>query len=221
MLEARKRTAVLISGRGSNLAALIAAAAKPDYPAEMALVLSDRPDAGGLDVARQSGIPAEGIDRRGFATRPGFERALDATLGDAGIELVCLAGFMRLLSPTFVEMWRDRLLNIHPSLLPAFPGLDTHARALSAGVKVHGATVHFVRAEVDNGPIVAQAAVAVLPDDTPEALAARVLAVEHRLYPLALRLVASGAVKVMEERVVGPTDQASAAQPALLSPPLT
>ena len=184
------------------MAALIAAAAAPDYPAEIALVLSDRPEAGGLDIARQSGIPGAVVDRSGFATKADFEAALDAALRDAGVEIVCLAGFMRLLSPGFVEAWRDRLLNIHPSLLPAFPGLGTHARALAAGIRTHGATVHFVRAEVDSGPIVTQAAVAVLPDDTPEMLAARVLAVEHRIYPLALKLVAGGAAKVVEERVV-------------------
>ena len=215
MADRRKRTAVLISGRGSNMAALIAAAAEPDYPAEIALVLSDRPAAGGLDIATQSGIPGVVVDRRGFATKADFEAALDAALRDAGIEIVCLAGFMRLLSPGFVEAWRDRLLNIHPSLLPAFPGLETHARALAAGVRIHGATAHFVRAEVDSGPIVAQAAVAVLPDDTPEILAARVLAAEHRIYPLALKLVAGGAAKVVEERVVIASDSSdrASAQP--------
>ena len=141
------------------------------------------------------------LDRREFATKAAFEAKLDAALRDAGIELICLAGFMRLLSAGFVEAWRDRILNIHPSLLPLFPGLDTHARALAAGVRLHGATVHFVRAEMDTGPIVAQGAVPVLPGDTPETLAARVLEVEHRLYPLALKLVAGGRAKVVGNRV--------------------
>ncbi len=212
MREARRKTAVLISGRGSNMAALIAAAAEPDYPAEIALVVSDRPDAAGLDFARQSRVAATIVDRQGSSTRASFEAALDETLKAARIDLVCLAGFMRLLSPAFVDLWRDRLLNIHPSLLPAFPGLHTHERALAAGVKLHGATVHFVRAETDQGPIVAQEAVAVLPGDTPETLAARVLAAEHRIYPLALKLVASGKARVVEERVMiaDPPDQAPA-----------
>jgi phosphoribosylglycinamide formyltransferase 1 len=202
MAERRRRVAVLISGRGSNLAALLAAARAPDYPATVALVISDNPDAGGLRLARANDVPALAIDRRTYGSKAEFETALDAALRDARIELICLAGFMRLLSPQFVEAWRDRILNIHPSLLPAFPGLDTHGRALAAGATEHGATVHFVRAEVDSGPIVAQARVPVLPGDTPESLAERVLAVEHRLYPAALALVASGRAKVVGERVV-------------------
>lgn len=201
MGEPRRRTAVLISGRGSNLAALIAATKADRYPAEIAVVLADNPDASGLAHARDAGIASAIVDRRRFETKATFEAALDSALRDAGIELVCLAGFMRLLSPHFVEQWRDRMLNIHPSLLPLFPGLDTHARALAAGVMVHGATVHFVRAETDTGPIVAQAAVPVLPGDTPETLAARVLGVEHRIYPLALKLVAGGRANVVGERV--------------------
>jgi phosphoribosylglycinamide formyltransferase 1 len=214
----RKRVGVLISGRGSNLAALIAAAQAPDFSAEIRLVASNRPEAGGLRIAAENGIPAIAIDQKAFAGKAAFEARLDEVLRAEAIDLVCLAGFMRLLSPHFVELWRDRLLNIHPSLLPAFPGLDTHRRALAAGVKLHGATVHFVREETDSGPIVAQAAVPVREGDTPETLSTRVLAAEHRLYPLALKLVASGTAKVADERVVisGVGGEADA---ALFSPP--
>jgi phosphoribosylglycinamide formyltransferase 1 len=190
----RRRTAILISGRGSNMAALLAAASDPAYPAEIALVLSNRPLAAGLDRARAVGIEALAIDHRPFrGDRAAHEAAIDAALGDRGIELVCLAGYMRLLTPLLVARWAGRMLNIHPSLLPAFPGLDTHARALAAGVKLHGCTVHLVTETMDDGPILAQAAVPVLVGDTPEALAARVLVQEHVLYPLALRLLAEGA----------------------------
>ncbi len=202
MAEPRRKTAVLISGRGSNLAALIAAAKAENYPAEIALVLADNPEAGGLAAARNAGIASAAVDRSRFETKAAFEAALDAALRAAGIDLVLLAGFMRLLTPQFVEAWRDRMLNIHPSLLPLFPGLHTHERALAAGVRVHGATVHFVQPEMDTGPIVAQGVVPVLPGDTPETLAARVLGVEHRLYPLALKLVAGGRARVVEEQVV-------------------
>lgn len=202
MHEARRQTAVLISGRGSNLAALIAAAKAENYPARIALVLADNPDAGGLGYARDAGIASAIVDHRRFESKAAFETELDGALRQANIELICLAGFMRLLSQEFVEAWRDRMLNIHPSLLPLFPGLNTHERALAAGVRVHGATVHFVRPETDRGPIVAQAVVPVLPGDTVEALAARVLVVEHRLYPLALKLVASGRAKVVANGVV-------------------
>jgi phosphoribosylglycinamide formyltransferase 1 len=198
----RARTAVLISGRGSNLAALIAACARPDAAAEIALVISNRPDAAGLRHARAAGIPVETIDQRGFEEREQFEKSLNRSLEAADIRLVCLAGFMRLLGAWFTERWRDRLLNIHPSLLPAFPGLDTHRRALAAGVRFSGCTVHFVRAEVDAGPIIVQGVVAVRPDDTPQSLAARVLNAEHRCYPLALDLVASGRARVEGESVV-------------------
>jgi phosphoribosylglycinamide formyltransferase-1 len=193
---ARKRVAVLISGRGSNLQALIDAARAPDYPAEIVLVLSNIAGAGGLARAAAAGIPTAVVEHRKFADRAAFETELTAQLRAAKAELVCLAGFMRLLTPGFVEAWRDRLINIHPSLLPAFPGLDTHARALAAGVRVAGCTVHFVRAEMDNGPIIVQAAVPVLPEDDEDRLASRVLAAEHRAYPLALALVASGRVRV-------------------------
>jgi phosphoribosylglycinamide formyltransferase-1 len=198
----RARTAVLISGRGSNLAALIAACARPDAAAEIALVISNRPDAAGLQHARAAGIPAATIDHRGFGTREDFERSLSGSIESSDIRLICLAGFMRLLSAWFTERWRDRLLNIHPSLLPAFPGLDTHRRALAAGVRFSGCTAHFVRAEVDAGPIIVQGVVPVHPDDTPETLAARVLQAEHRCYPLALELVASGRARVEGDSVV-------------------
>ena len=180
---------------------MIAAAEDVRYPAKIVLVASDNPDAPGLAFARDAAIATKAVDRRAFVTKAAFEAALDKALRDAGVELICLAGFMRLLSPSFVEAWRDRILNIHPSLLPLFPGLDTHQRALAAGVRLHGATVHFVRTEVDAGPIVAQGAAPVLPGDTPETLAARVLAVEHRLYPMALKLVAGGRAKVVGDRV--------------------
>lgn len=198
----RRRVAVLISGGGSNLQALVDAAASPDFPARIALVLSNRPDAGGLERAVRAGVPAEAVDHRGFATRELFEAALDARLRAAGAELVCLAGFMRVLTPGFVAAWRDRLLNIHPSLLPAFRGLHTHARALAAGVRIHGCTVHLVRPELDDGPVLVQGAAPVLPGDTEAALAARVLGLEHRCYPLALGLLASGRARVEGERVV-------------------
>jgi phosphoribosylglycinamide formyltransferase-1 len=182
---------VLISGRGSNLAALLAAAKRSDYPAAVDLVVSDRADAGGLEHARKRGMPDAVIDRTSFSRRADFEAALDGALREARIEIVCLAGFMRILSAEFVEAWRDRILNIHPSLLPAFPGLGTHERAIAAGARLHGATVHVVCATVDDGPIVAQIAIPVLAEDTAASLADRVLKIEHRLYPLALRIWAS------------------------------
>jgi formyltetrahydrofolate-dependent phosphoribosylglycinamide formyltransferase len=190
----RRRTAVLISGRGSNLAALLAAAREPDYPAEIALVVSNRPEAPGLGHAAAARVPSVVMDHRRYgADRAAHEAAVDAVLRQARIELVCLAGYMRLLTPFLVEAWAGRMLNIHPSLLPAFPGLNTHARALAAGVKLHGCTVHLVTEAIDDGPILAQAAVPVLPDDRDDTLAARVLVQEHIIYPLALREVASGA----------------------------
>jgi phosphoribosylglycinamide formyltransferase-1 len=189
---ARKRVAILVSGRGSNMAALIAAAATPDYPAEIALVLSNTADAPALQRAAEAGIRAITVPSGGVS-KAEFETVLSQRLEAERIDIVCLAGFMRVLSAAFVERWRDRVINIHPSLLPAFPGLDTHARVLATGAKVHGCTVHQVRAAIDNGPIIAQAAVPVLPGDTAETLAERVLAEEHRLYPLALALVCRGA----------------------------
>jgi len=189
----RVRTAILISGRGSNMAALIAAARDPAYPAEIVLVVSNRPDAPGLALALQAGVPAMAIDHRPFGgDRAAHEAAIDARLRQTDVEIVCLAGYLRLLTPFLVSAWRGRMLNIHPSLLPAFPGLDTHARALAAGVQLHGCTVHFVTLELDSGPILAQAAVPVLPGDTAEVLADRVLAQEHLIYPMALRNFAAG-----------------------------
>ncbi|HVY18112.1 MAG TPA: phosphoribosylglycinamide formyltransferase [Rhodopila sp.] len=193
MTDARKRVAVLISGRGTNMAALVAAAADPGYPARIALVLSNNPAAPGLEIARAAGIPAEAIDHRSFrGDRPAHEAAIDARLRDAGVEYVCLAGYMRLLTPFLVNAWRGRMLNIHPSLLPAFPGLHTHERALDAGAKLHGCTVHLVTEDMDAGPILAQAAVPVLPDDNADVLAARVLRMENALYPAALAALVTG-----------------------------
>jgi phosphoribosylglycinamide formyltransferase-1 len=190
---ARKRVAILISGRGANMAALIAAAKNPGYPAEIALVLSNRPEAGGLRRATAEAIATAVVDHTEFGKdREAFERTVQTHLETQGVDIVCLAGFMRLFTPSFVLRWTSRMINIHPALLPSFKGLHTHERALEAGVKIHGATVHFVVPEVDSGPIIAQAAVPVLDGDTPDALAARVLAAELRLYPLALGLVASG-----------------------------
>ena len=213
----RKRVGVLISGRGSNLQALIDAQAAPDYPAEIVLVLSNVPGAQGLTRAEAAGIPALVVNHKDFAKRTEFDAVLDQTLKQAGVELLCNAGFMRLHTEEFVRSWWNRHLNIHPSLLPAFKGLHTHARVLDEGVKITGCTVHFVRNEMDTGPIVAQAALSVLPDDTAESLAARVLAAEHRLYPHALALVASGAVRVEGESVVGMTQIRD--QSPIFSPP--
>jgi phosphoribosylglycinamide formyltransferase 1 len=210
------RTAVLISGRGSNLAALIDACRRPEARAEIALVMSNQPDAAGLQHARAAGIPTGTVDHRRFEGREAFDRALSTALKEHKIELVCLAGFMRVLSGWFAERWRDRLLNIHPSLLPAFPGLDAQRQALSAGVRFSGCTVHFVRAEVDAGPILVQGVVPVRQEDTPETLAARVLQAEHRCYPLALDLVASGRARVVDERVL--IDDATAPATILINP---
>ena len=197
----RKATAILISGRGSNMQALIDAAREPDFPARIVRVISNVWDAGGLKRAEAAGIATSVIDHRAYKGRAAFEAALDQALRADGIEIVCLAGFMRLLTAGFVEGWHDRMINIHPSLLPAFPGLDTHARALAAGVRFAGCTVHYVRPTMDEGPIIVQAAVPVLPDDDEASLAARVLAAEHKAYPLALRLVAGGKARVTRERV--------------------
>ena len=189
----RLRVAILISGRGSNMVSLLHAAAAAEYPADIALVVSNTPDAPGLALARAEGVETLAIDHRPFGRdRAAHEAAIDDALRARDIGLICLAGYMRLLSPLLVDRWAGRMLNIHPSLLPAFPGLDTHARALAAGVKLHGCTVHLVTQGMDEGPILAQAAVPVLPGDTEAALAARVLAQEHDLYPLALRIAAGG-----------------------------
>jgi phosphoribosylglycinamide formyltransferase 1 len=198
----RVRTAVLISGRGSNLHALAEAARAPDYPADIVLGISNRVDASGLEVAGRFGIPAKVIPHGGYASREAFDAAVDGALRDSDASLVCEAGFMRIHSEWFVKRWEGRLINIHPSLLPAFPGIRVHKQAFDAGVKISGCTVHFIVAELDSGPIIAQAAVPVLPDDTPETLAARVLQEEHKLYPQALRLVAEGKVKLEKGRAV-------------------
>ena len=197
----RKRVAVLISGRGSNMAALIEAEKDSKYPAEIVVVISNRPDADGLLIAHTAGIATEIVEHTKFGReRAGFERAVQALLEKHRIDLVCLAGFMRLLTADFLEKWQLRILNIHPALLPAFKGLDTHKRVLEEHAKIHGATVHFVVPEMDSGPIIAQGAIAVRPTDSEETLALRVLKVEHRIYPLALKLVAEGRVRVENGR---------------------
>jgi phosphoribosylglycinamide formyltransferase-1 len=208
----RRRTAILISGRGSNMRALIEAARRPSYPAEIVLVLANRREAEGLDHARDHGVATAVVDHKIYAGREAFEGSLQAMLVAHRIELLCLAGFMRLLTAGFVASWHGRILNIHPALLPAYRGLNTHARALADGVKIHGCTVHFVVPAVDEGPIIAQAAVAVCDDDSPATLSARVLQQEHQLYPLALELVASGQIEVTGNRVriLAPTSEPAA-----------
>jgi phosphoribosylglycinamide formyltransferase-1 len=213
----KKRVAVLISGRGSNMAALVEAARSSSFPAEIALVLANRPDAAGLALAERQNVPTGVVDHRPYGKdRAAFEQALQAMLDQHRIELICLGGFMRLFTDAFVRRWHGRMLNIHPSLLPAFKGLDPHGQALAAGVKIAGATVHFVTPEMDSGPIIAQAAVAVHGDDTAETLAARVLAVEHRLYPLALRLVAEERARIVDGRCQ--IEGAQGAEAALIVP---
>lgn len=203
----RKRVGILISGRGSNMEALIAAARDPAYPAEIAVVISNLPGAAGLALAEAAGLPAIAIDHRTFTSRMAFEMRMHKVLLDHGVDLVCNAGFMRILTADFVNRWIDRHLNIHPSLLPAFTGLDVHERVLMSGVRITGATVHFVRVEMDQGPIIAQAAVPVLPNDTPTTLSTRVLGVEHRLYPHALAMVAAGQVMVDHGAVIYRVEQ--------------
>jgi phosphoribosylglycinamide formyltransferase-1 len=193
----KRRVAILISGRGSNMTALVEAAKADDFPAEIAVVISNKADAAGLAKARDCGVPAVTIESKPFgADRAGFEAKLQSVLDDNRVDLICLGGFMRLFTAEFVQRWHGRMLNIHPSLLPSFPGLDPHGQALRAGVKISGATVHFVIPETDAGPIVMQGAVAVHDDDTPETLSARILEIEHRIYPHALRLVASGGARL-------------------------
>lgn len=201
MTQQKKRVGILISGRGSNMASLLGAAREGDYPAEIACVVSNRPEALGLAKAAAEGIPALSIDHKHFGSREGFEAELDATLRAHKVDIVACAGFMRMMTASFVEAWRDAMVNIHPSLLPAYRGLDTHARALADGVKLTGCTVHVVRPELDCGPIIAQAAVPVLDNDSVESLAARVLEAEHRLYPHALAMFASGQAVVSGDRV--------------------
>jgi phosphoribosylglycinamide formyltransferase-1 len=199
---AKLMVAVLISGRGSNLQALIDACAASDFPAQIGVVVSNVAGVYGLERAAAAGIPTLVLDHRAFSGRQPFEDVLHDTLTEAGIELVCLAGFMRLLTDGFVARWRDRLINIHPSLLPAFRGLHVHERVIASGARFSGCTVHFVRPAMDDGPIIIQAAVPVNADDDPDSLASRVLAQEHRIYPLALRLIAEGRARIQDERVV-------------------
>jgi phosphoribosylglycinamide formyltransferase-1 len=214
----KRRVAILISGRGSNMSALINAAAAADYPAEIVLVISNKPDAAGLELARASGVEALAIESRRFGNdRAGFEAVLQSALEQRRVELICLGGFMRLFTAEFVRRWYGRMLNIHPALLPSFPGLEPQAQALRAGVKISGATVHFVTPETDSGPILMQGAVGVRGDDTPETLAARILEVEHRIYPAALRLVAAGQFRLEGE--ICKTVDRSGPDIALISPP--
>jgi phosphoribosylglycinamide formyltransferase-1 len=215
--RSRVRTGVLISGRGSNLQSLLDAARDPTYPARIVLVISNRPQAYGLNRAREAGVEAQAIDHRAFPSREAFEAEVTAALEQAGVELLVMAGFMRIVTAGFVARWRDRLINIHPALLPSYPGLDTHAHALADGVKLHGCTVHFVRSEVDVGPIIGQAAVPVLSDDSEERLAARVLAAEHALLPHCLALVAAGRARICGGRVVIESGEA-ALEARLLNP---
>ncbi|THD64916.1 MAG: phosphoribosylglycinamide formyltransferase [Bradyrhizobium sp.] len=213
----KRRVAILISGRGSNMSALTEAAKAADFPAEIVVVISNKADAGGLAKARQSGIPAVTIESKPYgADRAAFEAALQSVLDRNKVDLICLGGFMRLFTAEFVQRWYGRMLNIHPSLLPSFSGLDPHGQALRAGVKISGATVHFVIPETDAGPIVMQGAVAVRDDDTPDSLAGRILGVEHRIYPDALRLVASGRTRL--EGGVCRTMAGPAADALLISP---
>ncbi|MFQ5973793.1 MAG: phosphoribosylglycinamide formyltransferase [Alphaproteobacteria bacterium] len=211
------RLGVLISGRGTNLQALIDACAAPDYPAEIAVVVSNRPGAPGLERAAKADVPAVTLDDRRFESRNAFEHALTQELEAARVELVCLAGFMRLLSPSFVAAWEGRAINIHPSLLPAFKGLEAQDQAVAAGVRISGCTVHFVTAEMDAGPPIVQAAVPVHPDDGADELAARILEAEHRCYPWAVRLIAEGKVAWLAGRVVHA--DCEPATGVLMSPP--
>jgi phosphoribosylglycinamide formyltransferase-1 len=215
----KRRVAILISGRGSNMAALIRAATAEDYPAEIALVISNRADAGGLERAKQSGVATVTIESESYGKdRAAFETALQSALDRNKVDLICLGGFMRLFTAEFVQRWYGRMLNIHPSLLPSFPGLDPHGQALRAGVKISGATVHFVIPETDAGPILMQGAVAVRDNDTPDTLAARVLEIEHRIYPDALRLVASGGIRL--EGDICRTAGSAGSNDTLISPAL-
>jgi len=216
----KRRVAILISGRGSNMVTLIEAAAAKDFPAEIVLVISNRADAGGLERAQASGVATLTIESKPFgADRAAFEAVLQAALDEHRIDLICLGGFMRLFTAQFTQRWHGRMLNIHPSLLPSFPGLDPQGQALRAGVKISGATVHFVIPETDAGPIVMQGAVAVRDDDTPETLAARILEIEHRIYPDALHLVASGEVQI--EGDICKTGQSAGSGGILISPAKT
>jgi len=213
---ARMKIGALISGRGSNLQALIDAARNPGYPAEIALVLSNVPGVMGLDRAELAGIPTAVVDHRDFDGRESFEDAVHGKLVAAGVDLVCLAGFMRIVTEGFVRRWWDRLINIHPSLLPAFKGLHVHERAIEAGVRFSGCTIHFVRPDMDSGPIIVQAVVPIHAGDNADTLSAHILTQEHRIYPLAVRLIAEGRVRVVDERVV--IEGAAAPDGALINP---
>ena len=213
---AELKVAVLISGRGTNLQALIDACAADDYPARIVLVVSNQPGAKGLERARAAEIASTVIEHHDYPSREAFDAALAEAIGESGADLGCLAGFMRVVADEFVRQWRDRLIHIHPSLRPAFPGLNTHARALDAGVRFSGCTVHFARTELDAGPIIVQAVVPVVPGDTPDSLADRVLEAEHRIYPMALRLLAEGRVRVTSETVQ--ISGAAAPDTTLISP---
>ncbi|WP_374371579.1 phosphoribosylglycinamide formyltransferase [Dongia sp.] len=218
MARSKLKIAILISGRGSNLQSLIDhfGPVITGSPIEIVLVLSNRPDAFGLERAKKAGIPSLAIDHKAYPDRAAFDAAMDQAIRASGAEMVVLAGFLRLLTDGFIAGWRDKLVNIHPALLPSFKGLHTHARALEAGVRFHGCTVHYVRPEMDTGPIIAQAALPVRPDDTEESLGRRVLEAEHRLFPLALRLIAEGKVRVENERAI--VDDAAFAGGVLFNP---
>ncbi len=198
----KKRIGILISGRGSNMKAIVEATRKPGFPAEVALIISNRPEAGGLTWAITKGLPTAPIDHTLFPDRTAFDDELHKTLNASNIDLIACAGFMRLLTPQFVHRWHNKIINIHPSLLPAFKGLDTHARALAAGVKISGCTVHIVRAELDDGPILGQAAVPVNHNDTPDTLAARVLKAEHVLYSKVLEMLCTDEIVIDGDKVV-------------------
>lgn len=210
------RLGILISGRGSNLQALIDACAAPGFPAQIATVIASRPDAAGLARAQQAGIPAVMLNHKDYQGREAFEAAMDAALRAAKVDLVCLAGFMRILTPWFVQQWHDRIINIHPSLLPAFPGTNMHERVIEAGVRFTGCTVHYVRPDVDTGPIIIQSVVPVLPHDTTDTLAGRVLQAEHKAYPCAVRLIAENRVKLDGPRAL--VDAPAAPETPLFNP---
>jgi formyltetrahydrofolate-dependent phosphoribosylglycinamide formyltransferase len=219
-MSGRKRTAIMISGRGSNMAALIEAASDSSYPVEIVGVVSDQAEAPGLIIADQRKIATRIIARADFASKEAHDAAIDAALNGLNADIVALAGYMRLLTPGFVSSWQGRMINIHPALLPSFRGLDTHRRALEAGVKLHGATVHFVTPEVDAGPIIAQAATPVLASDSEATLGARVLKLEHQLYPVALRLVAEGKARMENSRTVFSFDEVAEASASIIAPDL-
>ncbi|MFC4270239.1 phosphoribosylglycinamide formyltransferase [Sneathiella chungangensis] len=215
---AKLKVAVFISSRGTNMQSLVKACRAPDFPAEICCVLSNNLEAAGLKFAAENSIPTRTIDHRDFESREAFEAEITSYLEDLSIDLICLAGFMRLLTAEFVNRWRDRILNIHPSLLPAFKGLHVHERAIESGARFAGCTVHFVRPEMDNGPIIAQAVVPILEADTADSLAARILEQEHRIYPLSLRLVAENRVKIHGSRVL--IERAEEETGALINPKL-